>query len=310
MIAVAFFSGHWVWSESQLDIGHDFSAVAACDNFGEGKKRTLLVTTARLMCSNFVSSCFERTQTDMSECTETLSEKQGTFGSLIEFVRGLSLKPAQKLLCRILADYTGNNATCWPSLRTLSAEIGVTRRSVRRYLSELESAGILVRQARYRPNGSRTSSRYRFNLSHTHRTEASVPDNPMQKSKTHALAGREDAVSVNEGREEIESPAKPKGKAYTIDAEQMKKPETAVKHYKTAVKQRWLDDSSRNQLSFFSCWAKVIRLHRAGKCKNPAGYFVHVLKSGLVHKFPSEQDESTAIRILKRCRTDGLIEFR
>ena len=201
----------------------------------------------------------------MSECTETLSEKQGTFGSLIEFVRGLSLKPAQKLLCRILADYTGNNATCWPSLRTLSAEIGVTRRSVRRYLSELESAGILVRQARYRPNGSRTSSKYRFNLSHhrteesdAHRTAASVPDNPLQKSKIHAPASPVDGVSVNEGREVIESPAKPKGKAYTIDAEQMKKPETAVKHYKTAVKQRWLDDSSRNQLSFFSAWAKEL----------------------------------------------------
>jgi len=67
------------------------------------------------------------------------------------------LKPAEKLLLRSLVDFMGNRLTCWPSLATLSREVGLSVRHVRRMLRVLEAAGWIETEYRFRPDRSQTS---------------------------------------------------------------------------------------------------------------------------------------------------------
>jgi len=141
-------------------------------------------------------------------------------------------------------------------------------------------------------------------------------EKPVKTNVIHAADEQQDVISMKEGNRRGSSPhelptkPKTKRKQYRIKPEEMKKRETCIKHYNTAVQQKWIDDSSRNQLAWFSCWAKCCRLWKAERITNPAAYFVHVIKSELLHKFPAEQDETKAMSILKGCRREGLIAHR
>jgi hypothetical protein len=73
-----------------------------------------------------------------------------------------SLGPSARLLLRTLLDWLGNESTCWPSLRTLSRETGLSVRQLQRLLRELEQAGWIVLEPRFRPDGGRTSNVIRW----------------------------------------------------------------------------------------------------------------------------------------------------
>lgn len=49
---------------------------------------------------------------------------------------------------------------CWPSINRIARELHMGRTTVKRALDDLEAAGWLQRQPRWRENGSRTSTRY------------------------------------------------------------------------------------------------------------------------------------------------------
>lgn len=49
---------------------------------------------------------------------------------------------------------------CWPSIKTIAADLHLSRSTVKRALGELEQHGYLERLPRYRPNGSSTSNLY------------------------------------------------------------------------------------------------------------------------------------------------------
>lgn len=55
------------------------------------------------------------------------------------------------------ADKTG---TCWPSIRTIAAELKLSRSTVKRALIDLEQHGYLKKKPRHRENGSSTSNLY------------------------------------------------------------------------------------------------------------------------------------------------------
>jgi hypothetical protein len=60
-----------------------------------------------------------------------------------------------------IASFASNKAhTAFPSARTLMKLRGKGRRIIFEHIRQLEAAGLLVREARYRPNGGRTSSHY------------------------------------------------------------------------------------------------------------------------------------------------------
>ena len=221
------------------------------------------------------------------------SEQGANLRSLIDWIKHLQIKPQLKLLMRSLADYYGANGKCFPSIRRLAAEICVSRATIHRWINQLEQLGLIVRQARYRSNGGKTSNLYRF-MRHGYVSAVRQQENSQGKNKH--------AAKQNAPSKKIRKTAS----TYRIDAESMKTPEVAQKNYITAIQQKWITSSSRDRVSYFAVWAKCVRQWRSQKIANPAAMLVHVIKNDLLHKFPTEQDESKALQILRKLRQDGL----
>ena len=78
--------------------------------------------------------------------------------------------------------------------------------------------------------------------------------------------------------------------------------EECQRNYSIAVQKRWIDDSKRSELAYFSCWAKVVRKKREGVTESPAALLVYVLKNELLHVYPDNVDEQKALRILRELR--------
>jgi DNA-binding MarR family transcriptional regulator len=59
-----------------------------------------------------------------------------------------------------LRDRADAEGKCWPGVKRIAADLRLSRRTTQRALSDLENAGLLLRDSRYRENGSRTSNLY------------------------------------------------------------------------------------------------------------------------------------------------------
>lgn len=64
------------------------------------------------------------------------------------FIRNSILSPESRLLLIILMSYKGENSQCWPSVGSLSKNLGRNRDSVRKYIKELKSNGYLITNSR------------------------------------------------------------------------------------------------------------------------------------------------------------------
>lgn len=67
------------------------------------------------------------------------------------------LKPSEKLLLLALSNYADDGMRCWPSHKTLASDTGLSQRTILTTFKRLEGAGLLVRTARDRADGSRAS---------------------------------------------------------------------------------------------------------------------------------------------------------
>ena len=61
-----------------------------------------------------------------------------------------------------LKDHADSEGRCWPGIRTIAAELGLSRSTVKRALSDLVRLGKVEKQPRYRENGGQTSNLYRL----------------------------------------------------------------------------------------------------------------------------------------------------
>ena len=59
-----------------------------------------------------------------------------------------------------LRDRANGDDVCWPKVKTIATELKLSRRTVQRALTDLESAGMIERRMQYRENGSCTSNLY------------------------------------------------------------------------------------------------------------------------------------------------------
>ena len=59
-----------------------------------------------------------------------------------------------------LKDRADSEGRCWPAIRTIALELGLSRSTVKRALDDLYGAGLLTRELRWRENGSLTSNLY------------------------------------------------------------------------------------------------------------------------------------------------------
>ena len=58
-----------------------------------------------------------------------------------------------------LRDRAGGGS-CWPGIKTIARDLHLSPRTVQRALNDLEHAGYIRRENRYRENGSRASNLY------------------------------------------------------------------------------------------------------------------------------------------------------
>lgn len=78
-------------------------------------------------------------------------------------VRDVELPQAQKLILIILVKYANKDMTCFPAQETLASNAGMTSRSVRSALTELEKKGLIYREKQYE-DGRRKSDKYHINV--------------------------------------------------------------------------------------------------------------------------------------------------
>jgi DNA-binding IclR family transcriptional regulator len=80
----------------------------------------------------------------------------GFFGSIYT----ANLPHRARAVYMYLRDRADAKGCCWPSIRTIGRELGLSRSTVKRALNDLVAGGYLMKEPRYRENGSKSSSLY------------------------------------------------------------------------------------------------------------------------------------------------------
>ena len=65
-----------------------------------------------------------------------------------------------KTVYMYLRSMSASKGECWPGIKTLAADLHLSRSTVKRALNDLERRGYIQRTPRYRENGSRSSNLY------------------------------------------------------------------------------------------------------------------------------------------------------
>ena len=67
-----------------------------------------------------------------------------------------------KTVYMYLQNMAVSSGQCWPGIRTIAADLGLSRSTVKRALADLEKHGYIEKERRYRDNGSSTSNLYKL----------------------------------------------------------------------------------------------------------------------------------------------------
>ena len=65
-----------------------------------------------------------------------------------------------KTVYMYLRSMSASKGECWPGIKTIAADMHLSRSTVKRALNDLERHGYIQRTPRYRENGSRSSNLY------------------------------------------------------------------------------------------------------------------------------------------------------
>lgn len=65
-----------------------------------------------------------------------------------------------KTVYMYLRSMSASKGECWPGIKTIAADLHLSRSTVKRALNDLERHGYIQRAPRYRENGSRSSNLY------------------------------------------------------------------------------------------------------------------------------------------------------
>lgn len=74
------------------------------------------------------------------------------------------LPPVKKFILVALADWADGDGVAFPGQLSLADKTGISERTLRSHLKELEESGFLTRAKRYDTRGKRTSDEYQLNL--------------------------------------------------------------------------------------------------------------------------------------------------
>ena len=80
-----------------------------------------------------------------------------------------------KTVYMYLRSMATSKGSCWPGIRTIAADLSLSRSTVKRALADLESCGYIEKAHRFRENGSFTSNLYTVNETGIDRQETTAP---------------------------------------------------------------------------------------------------------------------------------------
>ena len=72
------------------------------------------------------------------------------------------LPPRAVSVYMYLKDRSNSAGSCWPGIKTIAGELGLSPRTVQRALADLEHRQLIEKRPRHRANGSLTSNLYRL----------------------------------------------------------------------------------------------------------------------------------------------------
>lgn len=96
-----------------------------------------------------------------------------------------------RLALMLIADYADEDHICWPSIATMSLEMGCSERTVQRVITVLVEHGLLEVERRHAANGRQQSNRYRLAVGCQFVTPT--------KSRCEHLYGEGDSLTPTEG---------------------------------------------------------------------------------------------------------------
>lgn len=67
-----------------------------------------------------------------------------------------------KMVYIYLKDHANKEGTCWPGINTIAVGVSLSRSTVKRALDDLVRVGLVVKEKRWRVNGSLTSNYYQI----------------------------------------------------------------------------------------------------------------------------------------------------
>ena len=73
-----------------------------------------------------------------------------------------SLPHRAKVVYMYLKSLSASKGECWPGIRTIANDLGLSKSTVKRAIADLEQHGYIEKQNRHRNNGSFTSNLYRI----------------------------------------------------------------------------------------------------------------------------------------------------
>lgn len=65
-----------------------------------------------------------------------------------------------KAVYMYLKDRSNRSGECWPGINTIAADLGLSRSTAKRALHDLIKGGLIVKEPRWRKNGSKSSNLY------------------------------------------------------------------------------------------------------------------------------------------------------
>ena len=77
---------------------------------------------------------------------------------LLEWVLLVDLNHRARAVYMYLKDHADSEGKCWPGIRTISAELRLSRSTVKRALDDLCRAELISKERRFRENGSLSSN--------------------------------------------------------------------------------------------------------------------------------------------------------
>lgn len=88
--------------------------------------------------------------------------------SKFNFIYAEDLSHREKTVYIYLRDRADASGVCWPGIKTIAGELGLSPRTVQRALADLEHRQLIEKRQRHRANGSLTSNLYRLTAAKSH----------------------------------------------------------------------------------------------------------------------------------------------